>query len=118
MFVGIINKMETQTFLKGYDSNGKPIFEKIDVDYKTVATTIGNNFLDFVRTLIPIIDDLDSDSVKLIKKLGGALQPMMDSLSKYVDIILKMADLTSFLSLKVMMKKEILSMERRRLTSN
>ena len=92
MFVGIINKMETQTFLKGYDSNGKPIFEKIDVDYKTVATTIGNNFLDFVRTLIPIIDDLDSDSVKLIKKLGGALQPMMDSLSKYVDIILKMAD--------------------------
>lgn len=92
MFVGIINKMETQTFLKGYDSNGKPIFEKIDVDYKTVATTIGNNFLDFVRTLIPIIDDLDSDSVKLIKKLGRALQPMMDSLSKYVDIILKMAD--------------------------
>lgn len=92
MFVGIINKMETQTFLKGYDSNGKPIFEKIDVDYKTAATTIGNNFLDFVRTLIPIIDDLDSDSVKLIKKLGGALQPMMDSLSKYVDIILKMAD--------------------------
>lgn len=92
MFVGIINKMEAQTFLKGYDSNGKPIFEKIDVDYKTVATTIGNNFLDFVRTLIPIIDDLDSDSVKLIKKLGGALQPMMDSLSKYVDIILKMAD--------------------------
>lgn len=92
MFVGIINKMEAQTFLKGYDSNGKPIFEKIDVDYKTAATTIGNNFLDFVRTLIPIIDDLDSDSVKLIKKLGGALQPMMDSLSKYVDIILKMAD--------------------------
>lgn len=92
MFVGIINKMETQTFLKGYDSNGKPIFEKIDVDYKTAATTIGNNFLDFVRTLIPIIDDLDSDSVKLIKKLGGALQPMIDSLSKYVDIILKMAD--------------------------
>lgn len=92
MFVGIINKMETQTFLKGYDSNGKPIFEKIDVDYKTAATTIGNNFLDFVRTLIPIIDDLNSDSVKLIKKLGGALQPMMDSLSKYVDIILKMAD--------------------------
>nr|DAE11513.1 MAG TPA: hypothetical protein [Myoviridae sp. ctgsk7] len=92
MFVDIINKMETQTFLKGYDSNGKPIFEKIDVDYKTAATTIGNNFLDFVRTLIPIIDDLDSDSVKLIKKLGGALQPMMDSLSKYVDIILKMAD--------------------------
>ena len=92
MFVDIINKMETQTFLKGYDGNGKPIFEKIDVDYKTAATTIGNNFLDFVRTLIPIIDDLDSDSVKLIKKLGGALQPMMDSLSKYVDIILKMAD--------------------------
>lgn len=92
MFVDIINKMETQTFLKGYDSNGNPIFEKIDVDYKTAATTIGNIFLDFVRTLIPIIDDLDSDSVKLIKKLGGALQPMMDSLSKYVDIILKMAD--------------------------
>ena len=91
-YTDIILKLSSNTFVKGFDANGKPIFEQVNIDYALAGTTIGTKFISFVEALIPQLDGLDKSKTKAIKSLGKSLSPLMDSLSKYVDVICKMAD--------------------------
>lgn len=92
MYTDIILKLSSNTFVKGFDANGKPIFEQVNIDYALAGTAIGTKFISFIEALIPQLDGLDKSKTKVIKRLGESLSPLIDSLSKYVDVICKMAD--------------------------
>lgn len=94
MFVDIILKMESQTYVTGYDKDGKPIYTKLNPDFAGTGAAIATSFLNFIEGMIPTLENMSVRQLVVMKLLGKSILPMIDSFSKYTDVLLKMADPT------------------------
>jgi hypothetical protein len=91
-FVDAVIKVATMQIITGYDDNGKPIFEQIDVDvFNEAATVVCDQFLVFVKNLGDGFRNMSDFTIHAIESLDDNMKPIMDSVSSFVDAILKLA---------------------------
>lgn len=91
-FVDIINKVASLTFITGYDDNKKPIYEKVDSGtWSSAATAVTNGFTLFIQGLGNGFKSMSLWSIIAIKALSDNLEPVMKSVSEFVDAVMKIA---------------------------
>ena len=94
-FIDIIGKVAKMNIIVGYDSNGNPIFEKVNPSvFGEAASKVTTGFGSFINTLADDFKNMNLWGLILIETIGDTLSPIMDSVSKYVDAILKLATST------------------------
>ena len=92
MFVDSIIKTATMTIVTGYDENGKPIYERIDPDeFNNAGDVIVTQFSNFVEKLGDNFSRMKPSTVEAIEDLDDNMVPIMNSVSAFVDSIMKLA---------------------------
>ena len=89
-FADSILKLATGVYIKGYDSNGKPEYGKVEMDdYKKAATTLSDAIGSFMDKLTAKLDgELSKKSADVINKLTkGGLKDMVDAVAKFTKTI-------------------------------
>ena len=80
----------------GYDENGKPKYRKWETtEFTDAAAAVCNGFKEFIKVLDDTFSDTGGDDVslskrqvKLSKKLGKSLRPLIKDLKNFTDVIL------------------------------
>lgn len=95
-FVDIVAKVATMTVMTGYDRNGKPVFQKVaPTAFKDAADVVVGGFEQFLTKMNQAFSgDLSNLSTQTINYLGKAMIPLMESMSNYVDSIVKLSTAT------------------------
>lgn len=94
-FIDIVSKVATLTIITGYDNNGKPKFEKVSPDiFKNAAIAVSEGFGKFLTELATGFKALDDVGSYTIKRIGKALKPVIDVVSKFVDTVIKVSTMT------------------------
>ena len=102
MFVDSIIKTATMTIVTGYDENGKPIYERIDPDeFNNAGDVIVTQFSNFVEKLGDNFSRMKPSTVEAIEDLDDNMVPIMNSVSAFVDSIMKLATLYAIVSVIV-----------------
>lgn len=91
-FADAILKLATGQYITGYDSNGKPEYERASKeDYEKAAEVLTKNFSTFLESLVDEANELSYWSDDSIEAIGGSIKPVMEGISAFVDSILKVA---------------------------
>ena len=91
-FVDIVLKVATANYITGYDSNGKPEYTHLtDQDFSKAGTAVSTQFTIFIMTLGTAFDGLTDKAINAMKSVRKAMGPIMDTLSKFVDSVIKVA---------------------------
>lgn len=95
MFVDMVAKLATMQIIEGFDERGKPIYKTVDPnDFKNAAEKIAEGFATFIKNLSSALKEIGVWGIILIMLLGDSLNPIMESLSMFIDAILKLASST------------------------
>lgn len=93
-FVDIVKNVATLSFVSGYDNNGKPIYEKLPPTvFKDAAMAVSTGFGTFIDTISKSFEDFSWKAILAIKFIGNSLNPIMNVVAKFVDIVSKVATL-------------------------
>lgn len=94
-FIDVIAKVSTLTYIMGYDSNGNPMFAKIKAeDFGKAADVTTVQFKAFIDKMIGGFDKVNVLSLVLSYTMNKTMKPVIDTLSKFVDIVMKVATST------------------------
>lgn len=94
-FIDVIAKVSTLTYVMGYDSNGRPMFGKIKPeDFGKAADVTTLQFKNFIDRMIGGFEKIDIIAVILCMKMKTVMNPVIDILGKFVDIVLKVSTST------------------------
>lgn len=93
-FVDTIVKLITSTYVSGYDDNGKPIYETIDIsEFDRAAEIVSTNFGRFINSMNESFKNIEPSTAKTIKQLGKSLGPIMKGISDYINAIINVSTL-------------------------
>ena len=91
-FVDIVLKVATANYVTGYDENGKPEYTHLtDQDFAKAGTAVSTQFALFITSLGTAFDSLTDNAIDAMKSVKKAMGPIMDTLSKFVDAVIKVA---------------------------
>lgn len=92
LFTDAIIRAVTTQIIVGYDDKDHPIYEQIDIDvFDKAGTSIATNFGNFINTLCDNVKKLDYVKQDALEVMSETMSPIMDSVSKFVDAIIKFA---------------------------
>ena len=91
-FIDVVKKIATLSYVSGYDKNGKPIFDHLNPSvFKDAAVAVSEGFGTFLNTLKDAFSGFGVLSLIVVKLIGKGLNPIVDTVSKFVDIVIKVA---------------------------
>ena len=91
-FVDIVLKVATANYVTGYDANGKPEYTHLtDQDFSKAGTAVSTQFAIFIMALGTAFNGLTDKAIDAMKSVRKAMGPIMDTLSKFVDSVIKVA---------------------------
>lgn len=94
-FIDVIGKLCTMNVVIGYDDNGNPEYRKVnEKDFETAATTVTDRFKYFVEQMTRGFGFLDILGGILIETICDSMNPVLDTVGKFVDIIGKLCTMT------------------------
>lgn len=94
-FIDVIAKVSTLTYVMGYDSNGNPMFGKIKPeDFGVAADVTTTQFKLFIERMIGGFEKIDIMALILCSTMDKTMKPVIKILSKFVDIVMKVASST------------------------
>jgi len=90
-FIDIIGKMANLQYISGYDSKGNPIYKPFKAgDFKLAADSLSEGFSYFIEKLSAGFEKMSLSSMMMVKLMGDDLNPIIDSTSKFVNIVQQM----------------------------
>lgn len=90
-FVDTVIKVATMTVITGYDKDGHPEFEQIDLDkFLTAGVYVAETFGLFLTNLAEGFSKLDYNAVYAMNAVRNSIAPVMEGVSSFVDSILKL----------------------------
>lgn len=90
-FIDIIGKMANLQYISGYDSKGNPIYKPFKAgDFKLAADSLSDGFSYFIEKLSAGFEKMSLSSMMMVKLMGDNLNPIIDSASKFVNIVQQM----------------------------
>lgn len=93
-FVDLVAKVATMTFITGYDSEGKPIYTTLDPSvFQQAAEAVSVGFGTFVTEIGKGFDSITDKATNAIDRLKWIMIPLMFTIKKFVDIVIKVATL-------------------------
>ena len=91
-FIDVVMKVATMNYITGYDDNGKPIYEHLDPDnFGKAATNVTNGFLEFMTKLSDGFEDISIKAIEVLSFFSGDIRNVIETVSRYVDVIMKVA---------------------------
>ena len=91
-YIDVVAKIATLTYISGYDDNGKPIFDTISPEtFGHAAEVLTNNFFKFVNKLKIGFNGISFSTAQTISLVGNSMKPLIDSMGRFVDVIMKIA---------------------------
>lgn len=91
-FVDSVIKVATMTIITGYDKNGKPEYEKIDVtEFETAGTKVAEQFGSFIGGLSDAFNKLTPQGAYAMNTVKDSIAPVMAGVSSFVDAIIKLS---------------------------
>lgn len=91
-WIDVIAKAATMNFICGYDENGKPEFEHVDPDdFGKAAHNVTTGFLEFMTKLSDGFEKVSFMTLSVASLFAGDIKRLIDVVSKYVDVIIKVA---------------------------
>ena len=91
-FVDIVLRVATSQYITGYDNNGKPEYTKLSAkDFSDAGIAVSDQFAKFITSLGTSFGNLSDHAIDAMKSVRKAMGPIMDTLSKFVDSVIKVA---------------------------
>lgn len=91
-YIDIIMKVATMNYIAGYDDNGKPMYEHLPATvFADAASAVTKGFTEFLTGLNNGFKDLDALKIVVLSVLTLALNPIIDTVGKFVDVVMKVA---------------------------
>lgn len=91
-YIDIIMKIATMNYIAGYDDNGKPMYEHLPATvFADAASAVTKGFTEFLTGLSNGFKGLDSLKIVVLSVLTLALNPIIDTVGKFVDVVMKVA---------------------------
>lgn len=91
-FVDIVLKVATANYVTGYDENGKPEYTHLTAqEFSNAGTAVSTQFALFIMSLGVAFDNLSESAIDAMKCVKKTMGPIMDTLSKFVDAVIKVA---------------------------
>ena len=91
-FIDIVMKVATGTYISGYDDNGNPEFEHITAkQFGDAGHEVTLRFQEFLQSLNEGFDGLGFWSTLVMGYMAENLQPVVDLVGKFVDVVMKAA---------------------------
>lgn len=91
-YIDIIMKVATMNYIAGYDDNGKPMYEHLPVTvFADAASAVTKRFTEFLTGLSNGFKGLDALKIVVLSVLTLALNPIIDTVGKFVDVVMKVA---------------------------
>lgn len=91
-YIDIIMKVATMNYIAGYDDNGKPMYEHLPATvFADAASVVTKGFTEFLTGLSNGFKDLDALKIVVLSVLTLALNPIIDTVGKFVDVVMKVA---------------------------
>lgn len=94
-FIDMVSKVAKMQVITGYDEHGKPKYETLPANvFETAAKTVGDGFTSFIKQMHTAFNAMKGDSADTISDLSEAMLPLMDTVSGFVDSVIKLATST------------------------
>ena len=91
-YIDIIMKVATMNYIAGYDDNGKPMYEHLPATvFADAASAVTKGFTEFLTGLSNGFKELDALKIVVLSVLTLALNPIIDTVGKFVDVVMKVA---------------------------
>lgn len=91
-WIDVIIKVATMSYVCGYDDNGNPMYEHIEPGvFKDAATAVTTGFTEFLQSLNDGFKGLDPISMAINALTAKTIKPIIDVISKWIDVIMKVA---------------------------
>ena len=91
-YIDIIMKVATMNYIAGYDDNGKPMYEHLPATvFEQAAEAVTNGFTTFISKLSDGFKVMDALKLVVLSVLTLALNPIIDTVGKFVDVVMKLA---------------------------
>lgn len=88
-FIDIIQKMSNLQYISGHNANGTPIYSSYNPEmFQGSAEALCNGFSAFIDTVDKSFETFNKDkSPKLLQKIAKSFNPIIDTISKFIDVI-------------------------------
>ena len=88
-FIDIIQKMSNLQYISGHNANGTPIYSSYKPEmFQASAEALCNGFSSFIDTVDKSFETFNKDkSPKLLQKIAKSFNPIIDTISKFIDVI-------------------------------
>ena len=91
-YIDIIMKIATMNYIAGYDDNGKPMYEHLPATvFADAASAVTKGFTEFLTGLSNGFKGLDALKIVVLSVLTLALNLIIDTVGKFVDVVMKVA---------------------------
>lgn len=91
-YIDIIMKVATMNYIAGYDDNGKPMYEHLPATvFADAASAVTKGFTEFLTGLSNGFKAMDALKIVALSALTLALNPVIDTVGKFVDVVMKVA---------------------------
>ena len=91
-YIDIIMKVATMNYIAGYDDNGKPMYEHLPATvFEQAAEAVTNGFTTFISKLSDGFNEMVALTLVVLSVLTLALNPIIDTVGKFVDVVMKLA---------------------------
>lgn len=91
-YIDIIMKVATMNYIAGYDDNGKPMYEHLPATvFEQAADAVTNGFTTFITKLSEGFKAMDALKIVALSALTLVLNPIIDTVGKFVDVVMKVA---------------------------
>lgn len=91
-YIDIIMKVATMNYIAGYDDNGKPMYEHLPATvFADAASAVTKGFTEFLTGLSNGFKVMDALKIVALSALTLALNPVIDTVGKFVDVVMKVA---------------------------
>lgn len=91
-YIDIIMKVATMNYIAGYDDNGKPMYEHLPATvFADAASAVTKGFTEFLTGLSNGFKGLDALKIVVLSVLTLALNPIIDTVGKFVNVVMKVA---------------------------
>lgn len=91
-YIDIIMKVATMNYIAGYDDNGKPMYEHLPATvFADAASAVTKGFTEFLTGLSNGFKAMDALKIVVLSVLTLALNPIIDTVGKFVDVVMKVA---------------------------
>ena len=92
MWIDVILKVSTMSYVTGYDDNGKPMYEHLPPNvFKDAATAVSTGFKEFLQSLNEGFKGLGPISGTIMSMTAKSIEPIINTISKWIDVIMKVA---------------------------